>query len=260
MRVTVLGCGGSAGVPTIGNRWGACDPTEPRNRRRRPSILVESGGTQILVDTTPELREQLIDARVNRLDAVLYTHEHADHSHGIDDLREINRLMDAPVKVYGPAEALAGLSARFGYCFKPLPPEVDFYYHPVLEAHAINGIEPFTIGSILVRPFLQDHGWSTTFGYRFGNFAYSTDVKTLDDRAFEALAGVTDWIVDCVREEVHPVHSHLEATLAWIRRVQPRRAWLTHMSNGLDYRTLAAKLPAGVAPAYDGLVIDVASL
>ena len=256
MRVTILGCGGSNGVPTIGNHWGACDPANPKNRRRRPSVLVEEGGTTILVDTTPDLREQLIDARVEKLDAVLYSHDHADHSHGLDDLREINRLMLAPVPVYGLDETLAGLKKRFGYSFEPLKPG-DIYYRPVLVPNVISGKESFSIYNIPVTPFLQDHGYMATLGYRFGSFAYSTDVLRLDEAAFAALEGITDWVVDCVRMEPHPVHSHLANTLKWIERVRPRRAWLTHMNNTLDYDTLAALLPPGVLPAHDGLVIDI---
>lgn len=256
MRITVLGCGGSNGVPTIGNRWGACDSSNPKNRRRRPSVLVEEGGTTILVDTTPDLREQLIDARVDRLDAVLYSHDHADHSHGLDDLREINRLMMAAVPVYGLAETLDGLKKRFGYCFEPLNPG-DIYYRPVLNPHVISGTDSFNIYNIPVTPFLQDHGYMPTVGYRFGNFAYSTDVLRLDEAAFAALAGITDWVVDCVRLEPHPVHSHLDNTLEWIDRVKPQRAWLTHMNNSLDYDTLTALLPPGVMPAHDGLVIEI---
>ena len=256
MRVTILGCGGSNGVPTIGNRWGACDPANPRNRRRRPSVLVEEGGTTILIDTTPDLREQLIDARVERLDAVLYSHDHADHSHGIDDLREINRLMLEPVQVYGLKQTLDELKKRFGYCFQPLKPD-DIFYRPVLDSHEITGTESFNIYNIPVTPFLQDHGYMPTVGYRFGGFAYSTDVLRLDEAAFAALDGITDWVVDCVRLEPHPVHSHLKNTLEWIARVKPRRAWLTHMNNTLDYDTLATMLPEGVWPAHDGLVIDI---
>jgi phosphoribosyl 1,2-cyclic phosphate phosphodiesterase len=258
MRVTILGCGGSAGVPTIGNHWGACDPAEPRNRRRRPSVLVEQAGTTILIDTPPDLREQLIDARVSRLDAVLYTHEHADHCHGIDDLREINRLMQAPIPVYGNRETIEGVIERFGYGFRPLSANnATSYYRPVLEPRIVAGTEPFTVGAVTVTPFLQDHGYMTTLGYRFGDFAYSTDVVRLDEAAFAALAGITVWVVDCVREEPHLVHSHLAGTLAWIDRVKPRRAWFTHMNNNLDYQTLLRRLPPGIAPAHDGLVIDV---
>ena len=203
------------------------------------------------------------DAGVERIDAVLYSHDHADHSHGIDDLREINRLMLAPVPVYATPETLNGLGKRFGYCFEPLKPG-DIYYRPVLSPHAISGTDsfniyniPVTIYNIPVTPFLQDHGYIPTVGYRFGNFAYSTDVLRLDEAAFAALEGITDWVVDCVRLEPHPVHSHLANTLEWIDRVKPRRAWLTHMNNTLDYDTLVAMLPPGVMPAHDGLVIKV---
>lgn len=258
MRVTVLGCGGSNGVPTIGNRWGDCDSANPRNRRRRPSVLVEAAGTRILVDTTPDLREQLLSAQVSRLDAVLYTHDHADHSHGLDDLREINRLMGSPVPVYGLPETLDGLGRRFPYCFQPLEAGQTFYYRPVLDARVVGeGMEPFTVGAITIRPFVQDHGYSRTLGFRFGDFAYSTDVLTLDETAFSVLAGTKAWIVDCVRRDPHPVHSHLDNTLDWIKRVRPARAWLTHMNNTMDYDTLLRELPPGVEPAYDGLIIDV---
>ncbi|MEI6557840.1 MAG: MBL fold metallo-hydrolase [Rhodospirillaceae bacterium] len=258
MRVTILGCGGSNGVPTIGNRWGACDPTNPRNRRRRPSVLVEDGATAILIDTAPDLREQLIDARVEYLSAVLFSHDHADHCHGLDDLREINRLMLAPLPVYGLPETLEGLDRRFGYCFRPLN-RGDIYYRPVLVPTVISGTDSFNIYNTPVTPFIQDHGYIRTLGFRFGSFAYSTDVLRLDEAAFAALEGVTDWVVDCVRVEPHPVHSHLDNTLEWIERVKPRRAWLTHMNNTLDYETLVTTLPPGVMPAYDGLVIEISA-
>ncbi len=256
MRVTILGCGGSNGVPTIGNRWGECDPTNPKNRRRRPSVLVEEGGTTILIDTSPDLREQFLDAGVERLDAVLYSHDHADHSHGIDDLREINRLMAADIPVYGLQETMQTLTARFYYCFEQIN-QGQSYFRPVLLSNIISGVEPFTINNIVVTPFLQDHGYTLTVGYRFGSFAYSTDVLRLDEAAFSVLDGITDWVVDCVRRDPHPVHSHLENTLEWIDRVKPRRAWLTHMNNTLDYAALAATLPPGVMPAHDGLVIEI---
>jgi len=255
MKVTVLGCGSSNGVPHIGDRWGDCDPMDPRNRRSRPSVLVETdGGTTILIDTSPDLREQLLAARVERLDAVLWTHAHADHVHGIDDLREVCRLMDAPVRVFALAGHLAEISGRFGYAFEPLP-EGHGYYRPVLDATPIDG--PFTVGDVSVGPFVQDHGWTSTLGFRVGGFAYSTDVMRLDEEAFARLSGTDTWIVDCVRREPHPVHSHLEQTLQWIDRVRPRRAYLTHMGNTLDYASLAAELPSGVLPAHDGLVVNV---
>lgn len=255
MRVTVLGSGGSAGVPVIGNQWGNCDPTNPKNRRTRPSVLVEQDGVAVLVDTSPDLRQQLLAADVQRLDAVVWSHQHADHAHGIDELREICRLMQKPLDVYAMADHMEELKRRFGYCFEPLP-EGAPVYRPVLTPHGVDG--PFSVKGMTIIPFVQDHGYTLTLGYRFGDFAYSTDVVRLDEAAFAALAGVKVWVVDCVREEPpHPVHSHLAQTLNWIARVKPERAYLTHMNNTMDYETVRRKLPPGVEPAYDGLVIEV---
>jgi phosphoribosyl 1,2-cyclic phosphate phosphodiesterase len=255
MRVTVLGCGPSTGVPVIGGNWGRCDPNNPRNRRRRVSVLVEIGGVVILIDTSPDLREQLLDAGVSRIDAVVMTHAHADHLHGIDDLRSVNRLMRSAIALYADAPNLAEIENRFGYVFKPVE-EPGRFYKPTLEPHEIAG--PFEIRGISVLPFVQDHGFSATLGFRLGGFAYSTDVTELDDNAFAALEGIELWIVDCLRREPHPTHSHLAKTLAWIARVRPQRAVLTHMDQSLDYCELRAELPNGVEPGYDGLVIDLA--
>lgn len=254
MRVTILGCGGSYGVPMIGNNWGNCDPANPKNRRRRPSILVEDGATRILVDTSPDLREQLLSAGVVHLDAVVYTHGHADHTHGIDDLRALNILMGAPIPVYADAGTLASLRKRFDYCFQPLKAGLG-YYKPTLVPHVIEGL--FVVGRTEIVPFVQDHGYMTSLGFRFGRFAYSTDVVNLDETAFAALEGVEVWVVDAVREVPHPVHAHLARTLGWIERLRPARAYLTHMNHTMDYDTLMRKLPPGVEPAYDGLVIDI---
>jgi phosphoribosyl 1,2-cyclic phosphate phosphodiesterase len=254
MRVTILGCGPSTGVPVIGGNWGRCDPNDPRNRRRRVSVLVEVGGAVILVDTSPDLREQLLDAGVTRIDAVVLTHAHADHLHGIDDLRSVNRLMRSAIPLYADARTLAEIGNRFGYVFKPVDDSGRFY-KPTLVAHEIAG--PFEIRGISVLPFVQDHGFSTTLGLRIEGFAYSTDVTELDDYAFAALQGVELWIVDCLSREPHPTHSHLGKTLSWIARVRPRRAVLTHMDQSLDYRELSAELPSGVEPGCDGLVIEL---
>jgi phosphoribosyl 1,2-cyclic phosphate phosphodiesterase len=253
MRVRILGCGGSGGVPLVGGVWGACDPAEPRNRRRRASILVEDGTTTLLVDTSPDLREQLLDAGTKRLDAVLFTHAHADHLHGIDDLRSMNRLMRAMLPAYADARTLATIEGRFEYVFRPLE-EGAAFYKPTLIPHAIEG--KFSVGGIDIVPFVQDHGFTKTLGFRIGGMAYSTDVVDLDEAAFATLAGIELWIVDCLRYEPHPTHSHLEKTLAWIERVGPRRAVLTHMDIPLDYATLRSKLPPGVEPAYDGLTLE----
>jgi phosphoribosyl 1,2-cyclic phosphate phosphodiesterase len=256
MRVTVLGCGGSAGVPLIGNDWGACDPSDVRNRRTRPSILVEAGGVTILVDTSPDLREQLIANRVRRIDAVLWTHGHADHTHGIDDLRGVNIVMGGALPGYADRETMASLQARFGYVFEPLRHGAAMFYKPYVEPRIIEG--PFEIGPVRVTPIVQDHGFSSSLGFRIGSFAYSTDVVRLDAAALASLAGIDTWIVDCVRvEPEHPVHAHLPVTLEWIGRVRPRQAFLTHMNHTMDYRTVQALLPPGVMPAHDGLVIEL---
>ena len=254
MRVTVLGCGASWGVPAIGPDWGQCDPADPRNRRRRCSLLVESRGSIVLIDTAPDLREQLLDAGIARLDAVLLTHAHADHLHGIDDLRIINQLTGKPLPFYAGTKALADVEQRFGYALLP-PVRGKPLYRPALTGRPVEG--PFTAAGMPVVPFTQDHGYATSLGFRIGKLAYSTDVTRLDDAAFAALAGVELWVVDCMRRGPHPTHSHLAKTLDWIDRVRPRRAVLTHMDQSLDYRALAAELPAGVEPGYDGLVIEL---
>jgi phosphoribosyl 1,2-cyclic phosphate phosphodiesterase len=256
MRVTMLGCGPSWGVPRIGGEWGACDPGEPRNRRRRVSVLVEEGGSVLLIDTSPDLREQLLDAGVRRIDAVLFTHAHADHLHGIDDLRSVNWLMQGGIPIFASAQTLADINRRFGYVFDPVRPDRQaVYYKPVLEPHAVDG--PFAAAGVAVMPFLQDHGFSKTLGFRIGGFAYSTDVVELDEAAFAALRGVELWIFDCIRRRAHVTHAHLAKTLGWIERVRPKRAVLTHMDESLDYATLCRELPPGVEPGYDGLVVEL---
>jgi phosphoribosyl 1,2-cyclic phosphate phosphodiesterase len=256
MRVTMLGCGPSWGVPRIGGEWGACDPANPRNRRRRVSVLVEEAGATLLLDTSPDLREQLLDAGVTRIDAVLFTHAHADHLHGIDDLRSVNWLMGSGIPVFSSAQTLAEINTRFGYVFDAVKPgRQSIYYKPVLEPNVVDG--PFTAAGVAIMPFVQDHGFSQTLGFRIGGFAYSTDVVELDEAAFAALRGTEVWIVDCIRRKPHVTHAHLEKTLGWIARVKPRRAVLTHMDESLDYATLRRELPPEVEPGYDGLVIEL---
>lgn len=257
MRVTVLGCGPSAGVPLVGCACAVCTSTQPRNRRTRSSILVEEGETRVLVDTSPDLRAQLLTNKINRVDAVVYTHGHADHLHGIDDIRSINYLTNRAVPAYGDDATLAELRMRFGYAFDNAGPRNGFWYQPKLEARPIRG--PFRVGALEIRPFIQGHGIvpEPTLGFRFGAFAYSTDVKEIPEEGFQTLAGVEVWLVDCLAEKPNPAHSDLKQTLEWIARVKPRRAILTHMNHSLDYDALTAKLPPGVEPAYDGMVIDI---
>jgi phosphoribosyl 1,2-cyclic phosphate phosphodiesterase len=263
MRVEarILGCGSSGGVPRIGPEgpdWGACDPHEPRNVRTRCSLLVRAGGVTVLIDTSPDMARQLIEARAGRLDAVLYTHDHADQAHGIDDLRMVAINSRARVPVYADSQTLDSLSGRFGYCFKT---PAGSAYPPILEARTIP--EPpaeFSIpgraGALLpVTAFAQEHGGIRSLGFRIKGLAYSSDVVGLDEDAFAALAGVDVWIVDALRYKPHPSHAHVEKALAWIARVRPRRAILTNLHVDLDYRSLAAELPPGVEPAYDGMEI-----
>jgi phosphoribosyl 1,2-cyclic phosphate phosphodiesterase len=254
MKATLLGCGPSWGVPAIGPDWGCCNPAEPRNQRRRCSLLVESRGAALLIDTSPDLRQQLLDAGAARLDAVLLTHAHADHLHGIDDIRIINKLIGRPIPLYADADTLGEVERRFSYVLQPPVPGRPLY-RPALTPHQITG--RFSAAGMMVEPFTQGHGYSTTTGVRIGPLAYSTDVVELDEDAFAALAGVELWIVDCLRREPHPTHSHLAKTLAWIERIRPRRAVLTHMDQSLDYRQLSAELPVGVEPGYDGLAIEL---
>jgi phosphoribosyl 1,2-cyclic phosphate phosphodiesterase len=254
MKITILGCGSSIGVPAIGPDWGDCDPTDPRNRRRRASVLIECRGKTLLIDTSPDLREQLLDAQVTHLDAVILTHAHADHLHGIDDLRSLNRLMKQPIPLFADAPTLAELETRFCYVLGPVPAD-GYYYRPVLVPHTIEG--KFTAAGIDIVSFTQDHGFGTTLGFRIGSFGYSTDVVELDDAAFAALAGIELWIVDCLRYDPHPTHSHLTKTLGWIDRLKPGRAVFTHMDRQLDYRELAARLPPNVAPGQDGLAFEL---
>jgi len=256
MRITMLGCGPSWGVPRIGNDWGVCDPQNPKNRRTRCALLVEDGGHTVLIDTPPDLRQQLLAAQVKRIDAVLFTHAHADHSHGIDDLRSVNRMVGKPMPIYGDPHTLNELRARFRYIFAPVDEDArTAFYKPAVEPHEVVG--PFTAAGMHIVPFVQDHGFSQTLGYRFGRFAYSTDVIRLDEAAFAALAGIEVWVVDCIREREHVTHSHVAQTLEWIERVKPRRAILTHMDESLDYETLRRALPAAVEPGYDGLTAEL---
>lgn len=256
MQVTILGCGSSSGTPALTTGWGECDPEEPRNRRQRASILVSDGATTVMVDASPDCRAQLLAAETAHLDAVLFTHAHADHCHGIDELRWVNIATDQDLPTYGDRQTLDEISRRFGYAFEPLKLNTEIrYYKPVLDQREITG--PFTIGTFDVVPFEQDHGFSTTLGFRFDRFAYSTDVVRMPEEAFDALAGIDTWVVDCFRKTPHRTHSFLPQTLGWIERVKPRRAILTHMGGAMDYRTLCDELPEGVEPAYDGMVLEV---
>lgn len=259
---TILGCGSSAGVPRVAQGWGACDPNNPRNRRRRCSLLVQrpanAGTTTVLVDTSPDLREQLLNANVARLDGVLFTHDHADHTHGIDDLRPLFIHHRRRVDVYADEPTAAVLHSRFGYCFAaPTGSE----YPPILTDHRIAAGETVTVegqgGPVSALPFKQKHGDGSSLGFRFGRLAYSCDVSGLPDESLKLLRDIDVWIVDALRHKPHPSHFSLEESLAWIERVRPRRAVLTNLHTDLDYETLRRSLPAGIEPAFDGMTIEL---
>ncbi len=258
MKITILGCGAASGVPTVSQGWGRCNPANPKNRRRRASILVEEGGATVLVDTSPDLRDQLLDAGVRRLDAVLFTHAHADHIHGLDELREVNRAMGGPIPVYGTAETMKMLEYRFDYAFQGIP-EGKPIFRPWLIPHVIEPGEDIVIGPVTAKGFAQDHGYSTiTLGYRFRDFAYSTDLRDLPPPAKSMVRGAKLWIVGALQQAPHGTHANLDQVLGWVRDLAPARTVITHMSNDLDYDSMVEHLlPVGVTPAFDGMTLEV---
>jgi phosphoribosyl 1,2-cyclic phosphate phosphodiesterase len=252
MKLRVLGCGTSSGVPRIGNDWGECDPENPLNRRTRASILIESRTTRILVDTSPDMREQLLAADVSDVDAVIWTHDHADHCHGIDDLRQLFHARNRPVDVHARRETLAALRLRFAYAF-----DGRDGYPPTVTGHDLP--DDLTIGDIRIRVVDQPHGSITSAGLRFEHaglaIGYSTDFNLFTPDMRSLFRSLDVWIVDALRRRPHPTHPHLAQTLAWIAEVAPARAVLTHMDHSMDYATIAAMLPAGIEPGHDGLEI-----
>jgi phosphoribosyl 1,2-cyclic phosphate phosphodiesterase len=260
MRVILLGTGGSAGVPMIGGAngsgdWGVCDPAEPRNCRSRASIVVESDtGSRLLVDTGPEMRSQLLECRVPGVDAILYTHSHADHITGLDDVRLLNRIAGRPLDAFATRATLDELTRRFGYAFRPWEP--PGFFRPVLVPREVEAGQTIAVAGLKVRLFEQDHGFTRSLGLRIGGFGYSTDVLNLDEAAFAALAGVETWVVGCfLRQGPHKTHADLPRVLAWARRLGVRRTVLTHMGTDMDWGWLQANLPAGVEPGYDGMIL-----
>lgn len=260
LTVTVLGCGSSGGVPRVGSGWGACDPAEPRNRRRRCSAMVErhgsAGVTRVLIDTSPDLREQLLSTNVDHIDAVLYTHEHADHTHGIDDLRPLSMRMRKAINVYANRTTGEFLRETFGYCFAT---PLDSEYPPFLIEHRLEAGHATEIhgagGTITTIPFRMQHGRVEAYGFRIGNFAYATDINHMPEASLPYVMGLEVLIVDALRQTPHATHFSVPEALALVDRVTPRRVVLTNLHTDLDYASLSATLPAGVEPAYDGLSI-----
>jgi phosphoribosyl 1,2-cyclic phosphate phosphodiesterase len=259
LTFTILGCGSSGGVPRLGGDWGDCDPTNPKNRRRRCSLLIEKttedGTTRVLIDTSPDMREQLLDAGVGTLDAVVYTHSHADHMHGLDDLRQIVFNMRKRIPVWADQPTSEALLSRFGYAFIQ---GKDSGYPPILDLHPITG--PIHImgagGEITLTPFLAEHGEMAALGFRIGPLAYLPDVVAIPSESWQHLANLDCWVIDALRRKPHPTHAHLALTLEWITRAAPTRAVLTNMHIDLDYTTLIAELPDNITPGYDGMQIS----
>ena len=254
IEVTILGCGSSGGVPLIGNIWGPCDANDSRNTRRRVSILVKKNKKTFLVDTSPDLRMQMLDAKVKDVDAVLYTHSHADHVHGIDDLRAFcwQRKDNKPLPIYSDQYTIDQITNRFDYAF-------ENKYGPAVPSLAANTISigNNTIQGVNVEAIKQIHGKGFSLGYRFDNVAYSTDVNNLPNESMEQLKDLDLWIVDCVRYEPHYSHSHFDQTISWIKQLKPKKAILTHMGHWLDYNELKNKCPDNVEPGIDGMVIKI---
>jgi phosphoribosyl 1,2-cyclic phosphate phosphodiesterase len=257
-RITILGSGSSGGVPRVGNDWGKCDPAEPKNRRRRCSALVTQSGaageTRVLIDTSPDLREQMLSSGTTDIDAVLYTHEHADHTHGIDDLRAFFLMKRKRVEIWADDATGRMLTTRFAYCFYSAP---GSDYPPILNLNAMAAGTPVTIdgagGAITAMPFQVHHGTIDALGIRIGDMAYTPDIDGVPEASLHHLEGLDLWIVDALRRTRHPSHWSLPQTLEWIARMKPRRAVVTNLHVDLDFATLLRELPAGVEPAYDGL-------
>ncbi|MDP9137376.1 MAG: MBL fold metallo-hydrolase [Pseudomonadota bacterium] len=260
--MTILGCGSSGGVPRIGGLWGACDPANPKNRRRRCSVLVErtgvKGSTRVLIDTSPDLREQLLAAGAAGVDGVVFTHAHADHTHGIDELRAVALNTGSRVPVWADPATAKALEQRFAYAFKTAE---GSEYPPILDLAVLSASDAFAVsgkgGDIVLRPFPVEHGNITALGYRIAGTAYTPDLNGVPELSRAALHGLDCWIVDALRRRPHPSHWCLAETLDWIERFKPGRAVVTNMHIDLDYETLCRELPAHVTPAFDGMAIDI---
>ena len=261
MRVTILGCGSSAGVPMIGGPdgrgdWGDCDPSEPKNLRTRSSIVIEGAdGQRLLVDTTPDLRAQLLAAAIPAIHAVLFTHAHADHIAGIDDVRILNRIIARPIEAFADARTLAELTSRFSYAFRPH--DGKGFYRPVLRPITVQPNQTRPIAGMQVTLIDQDHGATNSIGLRIGRFAYSTDVVSLSETALATLTNLDTWVVDCFQRDRHPTHAWLAQVQTWVTHLKPRRTILTHLGPDMDWAWMQTNLPPTMEPAFDGMTFDV---
>lgn len=258
MKIILLGTGASPGVPIIGCTCRVCTSNNRKNKRSRVSVYLEHEGTSILIDTSPDMRNQFIDNGLRSVDAIIFTHAHADHTHGIDDVRAFNYQNGKPIPAYMDKETEEGIKSRFSYAFLEPIPNYG-WFRPCLQPIEIkiNPYEDFKVGSLLVTPFEQIHGKSKSIGLRIGDFAYSTDVNGLPENSLKALKGVKTWVVDCLQYDQAPTHAHLDMALAWIGKIKPERAVLTHMSHVFEYDDLKEKLPPGVEPGFDGMTLDL---
>ena len=263
IKVTILGCGSSGGVPRIGGDWGACDPGNPKNRRRRCSLLIErikneDNITRVLIDASPDMHAQLTGLGVRWLDGVFYTHEHADHTHGIDDLRTLAISRKALIDTYMNESTRKNIENKFSYCFKKAP---GSDYPPILSNHLIVAGQPVNIdgpgGTLTLLPFEQLHGNIISLGYRIGNLAYSSDLHDLPEQSLDAVRGLDVWIIDALRYRPHPSHFNVDDALGWIERMKPKHGVLTNMHVDIDYNALSKQLPATIEPAYDGMVLNL---
>lgn len=252
MKLRLLGAGTSSGVPRIGNDWGDCDPAEPRNRRTRASLLVETATTRLLIDTSPDLREQLLAAEVAAVDAIVWTHDHADHTHGIDDVRQIYHALGRPVPAYARPATRAAIEAKFGYATRG-----NDGYAPTIKLNDLEDL--LTVGDIVCQVVDQPHGTIASAGLRFeqgGKAAgYATDFHVMTDAMRAAYVNLDLWVVDALRRRPHPSHPTLDQVIGWVAELRPRRTVLMHMDQSMDYATLCARLPPGIEPGYDGMEI-----
>lgn len=252
LKITVLGCGASGGVPLLKYGWGRCDAGNPKNSRSRSSVMIETEKTRLLVDMSPDLRQQMFNFGSSQIDGVFFTHDHYDHTSGINELRPVYFGGDRPLRIYARKDVMEDLKKAFYYVFEDSGKEL---YKSYIEANIVD--TKFSIGDISASCFEQDHGYSKSTGIRIGDFAYTTDVLSFKGESFEQLRELEVWIVGCLSRDAKPTHANLDTVLKWVDELKPRRTYLTHMSADLDYESLLAELPPNVRPAYDGMRIFV---